>query len=584
VLSDEQNQALDILIAEDSAPDRLILETIVTQAGHRPISCVDGLQAIEEFQQKRPDIILLDVLMPNMGGIEAAKEIRRLSEGEFIPIIFITSLSDNDALVECIEAGGDDFASKPYNSLVLQSKIKAFRRMLEMHNTLARQKDEIEANNRHLIQEQRVAKQVFDNIAHSGCLNLDIIQNYMSPLAVFNGDVLVAEVSPTGSVMVLLGDFTGHGLPAAIGSMPLATTFYGMVRKGFALCEILKEINDKLNLILPVGFFCCATFVDINFIQKKMRIWNGGLPESVLIRKKSNAVKKISSRNLPLGVMGNKDFRDEVQTVDMDIGDKFFMWSDGILEARNEQGHMYGEEKHLEVIEAHKGTPVLFEKMLEGVHSHINESQKNDDISLVGVEFQEIDLQLEKLEPHTNEHGQLEDWSLNFIVEQSSLKKFDPLPMLINIISEVPGLKDRSTSIYTVLAELYANALEHGVLGLESSEKSTPAGFVEFYREKTRRLEELNSGFVKISLLHKSEAGGGVLSIKIQDSGQGFDLPEAIAGQDLVQLGLKSSNSDSPSLKYCGRGLSLLVSLCDKVIIHKPGNHVEVDFRWFYDE
>ena len=87
-----------------------------------------------------------------------------------------------------------------------------------MHKTLALQKMEIEKHKSHLLQEQTVAKQVFDNIAHDGCLNLDLIRHYMSPLAVFNGDVLVAEIGPEGNMLILLGEFTGHGLPAAIGS------------------------------------------------------------------------------------------------------------------------------------------------------------------------------------------------------------------------------------------------------------------------------------------------------------------------------------------------------------------------------
>src|SRR5690606_30450278 len=173
-----------------------------------------------------------------------------------------------------------------------------------------------------------VAKQVFDKIAHNGCLDLENIRYHMSPLAVFNGDILVAEISPTGSMMVLLGDFTGHGLPAAIGSMPLASTFYGMVHKGFSISEIIREINAKLNQILPIGFFCCATCIDINFQKRRVRVWNGGLPESYLYRKKTNSYEKISTNNLPLGVLSRKEFKADTLRLDLDVGDRFYMYSD----------------------------------------------------------------------------------------------------------------------------------------------------------------------------------------------------------------------------------------------------------------
>ena len=319
---------LRVLIAEDSPADRLILQTIVAQAGHHPIPVADGLEALEAFSEHRPDIILLDVIMPNMGGLEAARRLRQDYKEDLVPILFLTSLTDTDSLVECIESGGNDFIPKPYNAVVLKSKIKAFARIRAMHQTLTEQHRQIEINNQHLIQEQTVAKQVFDQIAHSGCLDNGYLRYYMSPLAVFNGDVVVADISPTGSLIVLLGDFTGHGLPAAIGSMPLATTFYGMVRKGFSISDIMREINQKLHEILPVGFFCCATCIDINPQKRRLRYWNGGLPASFLYKQDTDSYTMLSSKNLPLGVLSSKDFKEDDERIALEPGDKILMWSD----------------------------------------------------------------------------------------------------------------------------------------------------------------------------------------------------------------------------------------------------------------
>jgi len=572
-------QQLKILIAEDSAPDRLILESLVASFGHSPRAVADGREAVEAFRDSTPDIIMLDVLMPNLGGIGAAREIRRLSQGELVPIIFLTSLSDDESLVECIEAGGDDFLTKPYNPVVLQSKIKAFSRMREMHVTLAQQKSLIEAHNQHLIQEQTVAKQVYDKIAHSGCLDLDIINFYMSPLAVFNGDVLVAEVSPSGSIMVLLGDFTGHGLPAAIGSMPLASTFYGMVRKGFSMADILKEINTKLHQILPVGFFCCATCIDISLEKQRMRIWNGGLPESFLYRARTDSYEILQSRNLPLGVLSEQNFRADSKRVPLEMGDRFFMWSDGVFEARNQRGEMFGEERLHDVMDRFKGTEALFHEILGRVHRHIGESDKDDDISLIEVKIEEYPIRRLDEDAHTKAKGQLVDWSLTFEVSETSLKEFDPLPLLVNIISEVPGLKDRSTTLYTVLAELYANSLEHGVLGLSSKLKHTPSGFAEFYQTKHKRLESLEAGWVRISLTHSAEDSGGLLNIRFQDSGEGFNIERV---SPVLEEGQIQVNKDHTS--YSGRGLALMKSICERLTVHPPGNDIEVDFRWHMDD
>jgi DNA-binding response OmpR family regulator len=270
---------LKILVADDTDTDRLILESIVRKEGHHVVSACNGLEAIQVYSVEKPDIVLLDALMPELDGFGAARKIKELAGDELVPIIFLTSLSDTESLVQCLDAGGDDFLSKPYNRIILQAKIKSFNRMREMHSTMLTQRNQIVQYNNRLLQEQTVAKHVFDNVAHSGCLNASNVRYFLSSLAVFNGDVLVAAMRPNGSMMVLLGDFTGHGLPAAIGAMPLASTFYGMVSKGFSMTDILREINGKLKNILPVGIFCCATMMDINFRKKRLKIWNGGLPD-----------------------------------------------------------------------------------------------------------------------------------------------------------------------------------------------------------------------------------------------------------------------------------------------------------------
>jgi len=576
-----KNSALTVLIAEDSAPDRLILESIVKKSGHIPVVAADGAQAVQAFEKHLPDIVLLDVLMPVMGGVEAAKIIRGQTQDTIVPIIFLTSLSDDESLVECIEAGGDDFLTKPYNRVVLESKIKALTRVREMHKTMVRQKQTIELHNQHLIREQTVAKQLYDKIAHSGCLDLNIIKYYMSPQAVFNGDVLVAEVGPAGNMMILLGDFTGHGLPAAIGSMPLASTFYGMVRKGFSMLDILTEINSKLHDILPIGFFCCATCIDVNLDKRRLKVWSGGMPDSMLYKVSTNSYEIIKAKNLPLGVLSEKEFKCQEMRLPLEPCDRFFMWSDGIVEARNEDGEMFGDERLRRLLERRPGSPGLFDEIIGQVHNHIGTSDKDDDISVIELDVQHIPKRPAADETKKIQEGHLQDWAFSFYLATTSLEKYDPLPLIINLINDVPGLKERSSTLYTVLAELYANALEHGVLGLSSELKATPSGFAEFYDLKHARLSALDEGNIEIDLQHKLHPDGGELTIRILDSGAGFDFA---AREAESKVETTSPGQSGDSLNFHGRGFDLLESICDRIVVHPPGNCVEVAFVWKRDD
>jgi len=577
-MSVENSGALKILVAEDSAADRMILQSMLERSGHEVILAEDGQRAIQAFSESHPDLVFLDVMMPNVNGIEAARRIKSIAGDELIPVIFLTSLADAESLATCLDAGGDDFLSKPYNQIVLDSKIKAFSRMREMHRTVAHQKDQIALHNKHLIQEQNVAKQVFDKIAHAGALKLDIIRYYMSALAIFNGDVLLADVSPRGSLFVVLGDFTGHGLPAAIGSMPLASTFYGMVGKGFSLADILREMNQKLYQTLPVGLFCCATCVDLNFHKMRISVWNGGLPDNILYRAGTRTYERVKSSHLPLGVLSNRDFKADAHVLQLHEGDHFLMWSDGIQEARNRTGEMFGEDNINQVLDEGSDAQGIYNQILKRVQEHIGSTEKDDDISLVSLAVPTPE-QIRKIVPKSGmRNGYLEDWELSLTLVASSLKTFNPLSLLIHVISEVPGLRQNSSVLYTVLSELFNNALEHGVLCLESSIKSSPSGFAEYYRLRKEGLEALTDAYIRFEFRHEVRENGGLLTVTVVDSGQGFVqrdpiLPEAPAA---IKPG--------PSAQYYGRGLTLVASICESLQILPPGNKIQVVFPWYYEE
>ncbi|WP_250657663.1 ATP-binding SpoIIE family protein phosphatase [Alkalimarinus coralli] len=561
-------EPLKILIADDNDSDRMILQAIVRKQGHKVVTARDGVEAVDKFKQSAPEIVLMDALMPRMDGFEAARRIKQLAGEELVPIIFLTSLTDAPSLAKCLDAGGDDFLSKPYNRVILQAKINAFNRMRIMHSTLQFQRDQIAENNEHLLQEQQVAKTVFDNVAHLGCLHAKNIKHLLSPLSVFNGDVLLACQKPSGGMHVLLGDFTGHGLPAAIGAMPIAEIFYGMTNKGFAMTDVLREINQKLKQILPVGFFCCACMIDMSFARGDVEIWVGGLPEAIIYRTNGELIK-ISSNHLPLGVLEASRFATETYRYEMSPGDRFFMWSDGIIEARNVSGEMFGEDRLYQVYQEQHEAAELFSSIKQRVHSFIGEGERDDDLTMVEVEMvREEDLSTDVSSNLLKSAliGPV-NWALCYELRGKTLKDFNPLPLLLHVIMEVPGLRLFSGQVYTILAELTSNALEHGVLKLDSGLKNSPEGFSQYYALRAERLERLEDEWVKISVDHVPEGMGGLLKIKIEDSGTGFDYS-----------GFKQAKMSND--RYSGRGIPLLVSLCRHFEYTGTGSTVEAEFAW----
>ncbi|MDH4133410.1 MAG: response regulator, partial [Gammaproteobacteria bacterium] len=124
------------LVVDDDPTNRIFLRALLEKEGYQVIVAEHGAQAIECFRTEVPEIIFMDVMMPVMNGYEATRRIKALAGDYFIPVIFLTALTDDEALARCIEAGGDDFLTKPYKQATLQSKIAAMRRIAVLQRSL----------------------------------------------------------------------------------------------------------------------------------------------------------------------------------------------------------------------------------------------------------------------------------------------------------------------------------------------------------------------------------------------------------------------------------------------------------------
>ncbi|WP_095145681.1 MULTISPECIES: fused response regulator/phosphatase [unclassified Pseudomonas] len=559
-------ESLTVLIAEDSAADRLLLSSIVRRQGHEVLVAANGVEAVELYRQQRPHLVLMDAMMPVMDGFDAARQIKQLAGETLVPIIFLTSLTESEALARCLEAGGDDFLAKPYNQVILAAKIKAMDRLRRLQATVLEQRDQITRHHDYLLNEQRVAKAVFDKVAHSGCLSAPNIRYSQSPYALFNGDLLLAAFTPSGDMQVLLGDFTGHGLPAAVGAMPLAEVFYGMTAKGYGLAETLREMNAKLKRILPVDMFCCATLLSLSFQRGSVEVWNGGMPDGYLHDIATGERRPLTARHLPLGVLSPEAFDDRTDVFPMALGDRVFLLSDGVIDTCDADEQLFGVERLHKVFADNRQPERLFEEIEQALRDFGGGAR--DDVSMVEISLLEPE-HVSPPVPVYSDSGQScpLDWSVSFEFRAATLKRFNPLPYLLQLLLEVHGLRAQSGALYSVLAELYSNALEHGVLGLDSSIKRDVSGFAHYYQLRNQRLEQLADGYLRVHLQVVPQGAGGCLVIEVEDSGNGFDVQRVM---------------DRPSDvgRLSGRGVSLIRQLSHNACWSDDGRRARVEFSW----
>jgi adenylate cyclase len=114
-----------ILIADDDVVSRKLLRRLLEEDGHTVRAAVDGREALDLFAEDSCDIVLLDILMPELDGIETLERIKATPGGEHVPVIMISALDETDSVVRCIEIGADDYLTKPFNPVLLRARINA---------------------------------------------------------------------------------------------------------------------------------------------------------------------------------------------------------------------------------------------------------------------------------------------------------------------------------------------------------------------------------------------------------------------------------------------------------------------------
>jgi two-component system, HptB-dependent secretion and biofilm response regulator len=406
------------------------------------------------------------------------------------------------------------------------------------------------------------ADHLYDRIARMSSVELPCLKVLSKPLARFSGDLVLSAPKPSGGINIFIGDFTGHGLPAAVGALPVAEVFYGMTQKGFSISDIIEEINKKLIFILPENLSCSACLVELEQEGKMLAVWNGGLPDMLVMDQDSQLKHRVVSEHPALGesTMHKEDL--ETVFVEVAVGDKVYWCSDGISNTVNKQGDKFGQHNIDQALVKGRNLATLEQILTEFADG------QTDDLTMVELDVGIVH-QLDLSTSNTSQQANIaaSKWDASFHFSANTLRTLDIVPLLVNVVVQIQAPHEHRQRIYTVLAELCSNALEHGLLNLDSKLKESANGFTEYYSLRGKRLAELQDDFIKVSLSHQPESTGGRLDIEIADSGEGFDYQQHA-----------KALAENESL--CGRGEGLLRQLCSEFYYSGNGNVAHAVYLW----
>jgi len=504
-------RTVKILLVDDSPEILSVVQALLAADNHRIVTASNGLEAVEKFIHEQPDLVLMDVVMPDIDGFETTRRIKALAKDDkWVPVVMLTSLDEAADFARGLDAGADDYLTKPINAELLCTKISFMKRVVALQANLfelkqiqtifdhvldgiiatnergivvsynhgaerlfgyrreeilgrnitmlmsipeahrhdayvaryrssgqptvmgmgrdifGRRKDgsmipisvgltEVQwAGARHFIgivsdiserkrlehmqqrtadalqhyhdrseEEKRITQELVARMVRNKELEDPQLQWHVLPSETFSGDLIAARRARDGKLFVLTADATGHGLAAAISLLPVVGIFYAMVEKGFALVDIVAEMNKRLHETMPIGRFLAASVFSVDQANHTIEIWNGGMPERLLCQHDGTMIK-LHSQHTPLGILPFEQFDATCEAFRWENTGYLIALSDGVLEARNSRGEALGFERIREAVQSARGdSPFPF--ILDRLKDHLELTPPHDDISLAVV-------------------------------------------------------------------------------------------------------------------------------------------------------------------------------------------------------
>ncbi|MBF0187978.1 MAG: SpoIIE family protein phosphatase [Magnetococcales bacterium] len=371
------NQPEDItILAVDDTPENLDIIKGVLTPDYRLKAAINGPMALKVARITKPDLILLDIMMPEMDGYEVCRRLKEDRETRDIPVIFVTAMDQEGDELQGLDLGAVDYITKPISPAILKARITT-------HLALKQARQELEQKNQLLREERALVETIVDKMRtdiHMDCRYLRFITEALEKTS---GDVIFSAFRPDGGQHVLLGDFTGHGLPAAVGGPLISNIFYSRTQDGVNPLEILLEFNRVLYEQLPLHIFMAATLVEVTPQRDALHVWNCGLPDALLINNEGTSHAFFSS-NPPLGIVPDL-LSEEGERTDWSSDSRLFVYSDGLTETVDHTNTMFGSER-LQALLTRTLPPhgeLTMDDVLAEIDAFSDNQERSDDMTLL---------------------------------------------------------------------------------------------------------------------------------------------------------------------------------------------------------
>jgi sigma-B regulation protein RsbU (phosphoserine phosphatase) len=326
------NSRARILVVDDDAISRKILAQLLASAGHESRECEDGAKALQLIHAKPPSLLLLDFDMPGLNGAEVLRRLRSDADPAVaqIPAIMLTGHGSEESEVSCLQAGADDFVTKPINAAVLLARIETQLRLRSMRRQLERQNDELEGWRRNLERDLEAARLTQQSLIPQKPPPLPgwQVATCYRPVIQVGGDIYGWLPMKDSRILFWIADGTGHGAAAALLTTLAKLLFHHGGVEHDAPTTVMERVNSDFRSIFGARSFMTAMCVALDPASGHASVVGAGHPPLLVIRD-NGATESIASIAPPLGLIEHPEFTETV--IGFEAGDAFLLYTDGLF-------------------------------------------------------------------------------------------------------------------------------------------------------------------------------------------------------------------------------------------------------------
>jgi len=389
-----------ILIVDDNDVNRQVLVGILRKEGYELLQAADGEHAVALAKQARPDLALLDIMMPVMDGYEVCRQLKIDPHTVDIPIIFLSALAETESKVKGLELGAVDYITKPFDQSEVLARVRS-------HLKIQRLTQQLMAANRALLEKQqnleldlRAAGTIQRSLIPKAPPTLDNMEIAwrFRPCERIGGDVFNCYSLNSSHLVAYVVDVSGHGVPAAMVTVSVSqrlSPYGGLVLsedvalQGLHTIASPQQVLTRLDAEYPIERFekhFTICYLTCSLADGRVRYSRAGHPMPVVLHT-DGSLERLSAGGPIIGLGGVLPFEeDELQ---LDPGDRLFLFTDGILEYENASGEAFGEDRFLDALRAGRAEPLdaTCERIMRALAGFGDGLPPQDDVTLLGVHF-----------------------------------------------------------------------------------------------------------------------------------------------------------------------------------------------------